>query len=469
MAGLREEIYGGARYLATREVLGIALRSLGLLVVVRALGPAAYGAYAGAVAVIVVLTFASQLGIDTYLNRDAEPFDDRRFDEASTLLAVVSVGVAAVALAASFPAERVLAHGMSVPVLRVLLLAIPLNVLWAPAQARLEKRFRFRELTRLELGGDAVLHGVSVGLVLTGLGVWGPVCGYLAWQAWLLVGSHLLAGHVPRPRRVREARAMLSFGVPFSAAQWLSSAEAVVNPLLVGPVAGTAGVGAVALGLRVLETFSFVVRLGSRLAVLGFAETRGDVARLRRGLEEAVLVQVVALGVVLSTVALALRVLAGPVLGDEWELVLDGFPALAASFLLASAFSAQQLYLQIYAGVRRVVVVHAVKLGVLAAATALLAPGLGAAAFGVASVISAANYGLVHRPVQRETGYRIEVPFAWLGAFAGLLFLGSLPVPWSLLALIPAAVVAALPWAREPVLALVRRGGTLRAREPSRP
>src|SRR6185437_11831333 len=54
--------------------------------------------------------------------------------------------------------------------LRILLLSIPLNVLWAPAQAFIERSFAYRRMGLLELGGDVVLYVVAVPAAIGGAG-----------------------------------------------------------------------------------------------------------------------------------------------------------------------------------------------------------------------------------------------------------------------------------------------------------
>lgn len=457
-AGLRARLYRGASWLGTREVVGIAIRTLGLVVTLRLLGPAAYGEYAGALAVVTLLSLLAQGGIENYLNSGEEPFDDVAFDRASTFLLCTSAAAVAGGFALSVLARGPLSAGASVPVLQVLLLTVPVNVLWAPAQARLDKAFRFRAVAWLELGGDLVLYATSVALVLAGLGVWGLVAGYAAWQSWLLVGSHVLVRRVPRldwaPAAQRE---MLGFGLPFASAQGLAQAEAVVNPLVVGPIAGTAGVGTVAFAIRVLDTFSFVTRAALRLAVMGFAATQREAARLRRGLEEAMLVQVLVLGALLAGVTLALEVLLTPVFGAEWERASDVFGFLALSYLLGAAFSAQAVYLQVLGRSWRVAQMHLVKLVLLGVSALVLVPELGAPGYGAAAALSCLAYWLVHRAVRATVPYEAASAGLWLAALAPLVFVASVPMPWALATLVPLALVASTRAAREPLLGLLAR------------
>lgn len=465
MANLRRQLYRGGGWLGAREVAGIAIRTLGLLVLVRLLGPAGYGSYAGALALVVVLTFMAQLGVETHLNRRRDAFSDHDFDVATGFLLASSAVTVTLGLALSVAAAGVLEDGMDVAILQVLILAIPINVLWAPAVARLDKQVRFRDVAALELSGDVLLHGVSIAAVLAGLDAWGPVVGYFTWQVWLLVGSHVRAGHLPRPRIDRaEWRRMLRFGRSFAAAQWLRAGEAVVNPLLVGPAAGTAGVGIVALGLRIMETLGFVIRTGVRIAVVAFSAAHDDRGRLRRTVEEAALVQVMGLGALLAAVGIGIELLVGVVFGSDWDGVSDLYPWLALAFLASAAFSAQSVLLQMRGRGWSVVAMNALKLGLVAAGTALLVPSLGIDGFGVASALATGAYLITHMETRREVGYRLAPVLPWLAAFGALLFLPHVPAAWIPVTLLPLALAAAL--ARAPVLEVASRVRTAQTAPP---
>jgi PST family polysaccharide transporter len=461
-ASLRLRIYRAGSWLGAREVLGLVVRLLGLLVTLRVLGPGQYGQYAGALAAIVFLTFVAQGGLENYLTRREEPFDDVAFDRASTYLLVSSTGVALAGLAISLGAGEVLAKGMSVPVFQVLLIAIPLNVLWAPAQARLDKALRFRAVARLELAGDVILHGASVALVLAGLGVWALVIAYVAWQLWLLVVSHLLVRHLPRPRWSGPAALdMARFGLPFAGAQGLSAAEGLLNPLIVGPVAGTAGVGTVAVALRILDTLGFVLRAGMRLAVVAFATAQRDRARLARGLEEAMLVQVLVLGSLLVALGAALELLLVPLFGAEWEAVRTVVPVLAVASLADAASSAQIAYLQSFGRSGAVVRMYAVKLAAVSVAALLLVPAMGIAGFALAGALSSVAYLVAHRAVRVDVAYDPRPTALWVVALAPLVLLGVLPGTWRLAAAAPLLAVLAVPLARAAVGRVLATGRRL--------
>ncbi|MGH9101309.1 MAG: oligosaccharide flippase family protein, partial [Acidimicrobiales bacterium] len=202
--GLREIAIRSGTYLAGREAGGMVVRLAGLVLVVRAIGPAAYGTYSAAAVFAGFAVSLSQLGAEVFLVKADGPLSTRRYDEVFTVLLITSSAVVVVGLGLSYAlAPWLRPVGVLTP-LRVMLLTVPVNVLWAPAQACLERRFAFRQMGLLELGGDFVLYGFAVPLALSGFGQWSLVAGYVAWQSWLLVGSILLAGLRPRLAWSRE-------------------------------------------------------------------------------------------------------------------------------------------------------------------------------------------------------------------------------------------------------------------------
>ena len=138
------------------------IRFLGVVIVTRQIGPHAFGTYSGAAAFIAVAVLLSQMGMEIYLIRQPEEPSKRDYDEVFTFIAVLS----AIIVLAFFGLSVLYVHfrpsaGSSVNVFRLLLISVPLNALWAPAQARIERSFGFRNMAILELGGDVILYLVA--------------------------------------------------------------------------------------------------------------------------------------------------------------------------------------------------------------------------------------------------------------------------------------------------------------------
>jgi len=174
-------------------------------------------------------------------------------------------------------------------------------------------------MAALELGGDVVLSATSVGLTLAGAGLWGPVGGYLAWQAFRLAASYRLARFRPSVVLSRaSAREIAGFGLSFSSASWIERGRELVNPLIVGPVLGPAAVGYVAVALRLGETLSFVTRATWRVSIVAFGRVQSDLGRVRRALEEGMVLQVLAGGAVLTAFSVVADDVVPVIFGERW-------------------------------------------------------------------------------------------------------------------------------------------------------
>ncbi|HEU4658778.1 MAG TPA: oligosaccharide flippase family protein, partial [Capillimicrobium sp.] len=348
MSTLRRLALRGGAVLSVREAAGVVIRLAGVLLVTRLIGPADFGIYAGAAAVVTVLAVAAQLGAELYLiRREAEP-SPATYDEVFSVLAVTTVVATALALAGSLVAGALGVGSRYLDPFRVLALTIPVNVLWAPAQAKLERAFRYGRMAVVEVGGDLALYGVAVPLAAAGAGVWAPVAGYAAWQTWLLAAGCALAGYRPRWRwSAPQARELLRYGLEYAPVPLLTRAELLVNPLVVGPVLGAASVGYVALVIRLVETLSFVMRATWRLSVVALARVQSDRRRLARGLEESMAVQVLGVAPVLAAFAILAPWLVPLLFGDAWSPAVDLYPYVAAGAVLLAVVNAHYAVLYV--------------------------------------------------------------------------------------------------------------------------
>ena len=169
-----------------REGLGILVRTAGVLLLTRLIGPEQYGLFAGSLFVVLFGTALATTGLDLFLNRRSGQVEDDWYHQVFSCLLVSSVVVTAAGVALAGVVGDVVDDQRIVGPLQVLLLSIPLNIMWVPARSRLERAFRFRPLVISEVGADVVQYVLAIGLALAGLGVWAAVYGFLARQAFML-------------------------------------------------------------------------------------------------------------------------------------------------------------------------------------------------------------------------------------------------------------------------------------------
>jgi O-antigen/teichoic acid export membrane protein len=445
--GLGEIAVRSGSYLVAREAIGGVIRLVGIVITMRAIGPRSYGLYAGAAAFVVFMSAFAQMGAEIYLMRSPRSLERRDYDQAFTFLLCTSTVVTALAVGLSYAVAPWLRPiGVLLP-LRVLLLSIPINVLWAPGQAFIERQFRYRRMGILEIGGDIALYATAVPLALLGAGPWSLVAGFFAWQTWLLVGSLLFSGLRPHwnwsPRTMRE---MSRHGLTFSGSQWVTRLGGLVNPLVVGTFAGAVGVGYVAFAYRLTDTFAFAQRGAYRIGIVAMAKIHADdTKRLRYGIEEGSLLQLLALALPFAVFGIASRWLVPLLFGRAWSLAIPIYTLLALAAVLNATGLIQTTFLYSRGRNNAVTVAAAVQTVVLAGSAVLLVKHLGVDGYGYAFLLALVNLVVLDRMVQRVTpiSYRRQIPF--VVAYAPLVMFPLVAMPWALLLLLPLFALSFVP------------------------
>lgn len=448
MSVRKQGLLAGA-YLSLREGAGMAIRLVGMLALTRLLGPTQYGLYAGSAAIVATLGTLAQMGCEVHLIRREEEPDQDLYNQTFTYLLITTLIACAVGYAISFWLGDWMGDQRFVGPFRVLLISIPVNVLWVPAQAKLERAFQYKRLAWIEVGGDVALYGVSVGLAATGAAVWAPVSGYLAWQAWLLVASCAAARYLPRLAWTRERmREIARWGFGYSSGSWLRQLEGVIGPLVVGRFAGAAGVGYATLIGRLVDTLAFPARASWRLSIVSFGKVQGDLARMRRGLSESMALQVLALGPVFAGFSLVAAIIVPLVFGHRWSHAIPLFPYLALASLGTALQTSQLTVLYVTEHNLEVAKVQGTRVALLLPSALILVPAIGLIGWGVASIITLLSLLVSDRVVRRVISPDYSATVPWALAFVPPLFIATVGIPAGLLLLVPTAFALALPSAR---------------------
>ncbi len=449
----RLAVRGGA-YLVGREAIGMAVRLAGVVVTVRIIGPSAYGIYAAAAAFVLVVAILAQMGSEVYLIRHPGEVEQARYDQAFTFLVCTSLLATGLAEAATFAAGGLLRPvGVLLP-LRVLLLSIPVNVLWAPAQAKIERRFAYRQMGLLELGGDVVLYATAVPLAVAHFGEWSLVIATFALQSWLLVGAMVLAPLRPRWRwSWPEARAMARHGFGYSSAVWINRLTGVINALVVGTFVGAAGVGFVSFAQNLVTTIGFGARGAYRLGLVALSKVPdSDRARLRYAIEEGSTLQLIALAVPFAAFAVVARWIIPLLFGAQWKAAIPVYCFLALATMLNAPSLIQTTFMLSRGDNMRVAFTAIISTTILAATAVVLVRAFGTVGFGVALVLSMADTLYSDRVVRRTTPFDYR-SFAMAAiALCPAVFFPLLPLPQAALLLAPTALLVVVPTMRHEAL-----------------
>lgn len=447
------------------------VRLTGVVVVVRLIGPGSYGLYSAAAAFVGFAARMAQMGAEIYLIRSTGAQDRRRYDEVFTLLLCTAVVVTAGGIGLTYVVGPWLRPVGVVLPLRILLLAVPLNILWAPAQARIERQLAFRQMGLLELGGDVALYGTAVPLAVLGAGLWSLVAGYFAWQAWLLVGSFVLSRLRPRLAWSRgTALAMLRHGSTYSLSTWLAAAQRSATAMIVGTFAGAAGVGIVTFAQRLVTTLNFTTRGVHRVGIAAISRAgRPERDRLSRALEEGSVLLMLAAAAPFAAFGLVARWVVPWVFGSAWAPALPVYVLLSMAAVLGVPMSVHRTVLLAYGRNLQVAVACAMSLVVVATASVLLLPSIGLVGFGVASLLGLSVTLFTHHAAVRYAAVRYRRLAVPVAALLPPALVPLVPLRWGPLLLLPAAVLAALPSTRRELWALVDAVRSLlpgRAAEP---
>jgi O-antigen/teichoic acid export membrane protein len=430
---LRERVLRGGTYLILRQGLGLAISLVGVLLLTRLIGPTNYGLYAGSLGILLFLSSVARMGVDVYLIRQEGVLDDVVYHQAFGFLLVSGFGLGGL----GFLASPLVVHWVGDPrflaPLRVLLLALPLTVLSSPAVARLERALDYQKVAGLELVGQLLYYALALPLAWRGFGVWAPIAGFSLSQAWGVGASYGLARYLPRlfwsPNLLRE---MLGYGLGYSVSSWAFKLRTLVNPLIVGPYLGAEGVGYVALASRFVETLGFVNTASYRISVAALAKVQQDLTRMRRAVEEGMVLQVMALGPLLAGFALLAPWLVPRLFGDQWSPVLIVFPFIALRFLVGAMFTLHTSVLYVFRRNWAMIICNSVHTGLLAGAALLLVPRLGLVGYGWAEVATFVDLLLIHFYSARILRFSYTQARRWVLAFVPPLFFPLVHSPWGL-------------------------------------
>ena len=426
---LRTRVLRGGYYLILRQGLGIGVSALGIILLTRAIGPDAYGLYAGAVGIFAYLSALSTWGVDVYLIRHAREPSPDDYHQAFSLLLLASLGGTGLAFLALPFLDRWMNLEGFVPIAIALFATLPISLLSIVPFARLERAIDYRSVALVELSAQLIFYPVAVPLAYQGLGPWAPVLGWYAQQLCALGLVYKMSGYRPRLRwEFARVRDMVGYGFGMSASDWLWKLANLVNPLVVGRYVGAEAVGQVALAQRFIEQLgSIIVLTAGRLSVPVFARLQEDRARLLKALTQGMSLQLIILGPTLAGFGLVLPWALPLLFGPSWLPVLDIYPFLALSYLTGTAFGLHSSALFVLRRIWEVAAFRLVDLVLFAGSALLLAPHLGLMGYAWAEVIHIPSWILLLTWFHRRIGWpNYTQAGVWFVAWAIPLFVWQL-------------------------------------------
>jgi PST family polysaccharide transporter len=373
---------------------------LATLVLVRLVEPEAFGLVALAwVALTVAFELEGGIGAAVVFRRDslAEA-------AASAFLFAVAAGTAMYGV--TFAIAPLLAAAFDAPaltdVLRVMGLLLVLRSIGTVPSALLEREIDFRSRAKAEVAGALAQVAVSIGLAVTGYGVWSLVFGQLAGSAvqsglyWLFVPWRLSL----RLASISTMRELFRYSRFVSATNLVNIANNSVDNVVVGRLLGPAPLGIYAVAFRLADFANSVIGhvvSGAMFAV--YTMLRDERERVLRAYVQ----NLQRIALFAAPVSVGLAVAAEPVvlalLGEEWRAAVTPLRILAIYGLLKSVIAPSG---DIFKGVGRPqlgLVFGVAQVAVSAAALAVLAPRYGLAGAAGAMLFALVVCGLVRLEV----------------------------------------------------------------------
>ena len=224
------------------------------VVLARLLVPHDFGVVADAMAVLVFFDVALDLGVGAALVYEQGTGITSRVHTAFTLNLIIAASLAGLGVALTPAIASFFGLSAHQAVFRVLFLYLFVRGLGEVQDSLLQRDLRFGRRATVEVCRGAARAGVSIGLALTGFGVWALVGGLLAGE---VVGTSLswwMVGFWPRLSLDRGAvRALMGFGLVFITLKLVDAIAIDSDYLVVGHRLGAVQQGLYSMGYRLPE------------------------------------------------------------------------------------------------------------------------------------------------------------------------------------------------------------------------
>ena len=419
----------------------------GMLMLTRLIGPQQYGLYAATFGIFWYFQTVCQLGIEIYLVRYEGEESLEIYDQAFVLLLLLGVLGTGVAMLGLPLLQSWMRLSGFEQVAQVVFVGLPIVLVAQVPAARLERALDYRRFAAIELANQIVFYLVALLCALQGWGVWAPVAGWYVQQIQGAVLVFWAANYRPRWHWDGALiKQMLIYSSGFSTSIWIWYARSLVNPLLIGRIAGAEAVGFVAIAIRLVEVLGFVKSATWRLAIATLSKVQNDRGRLLKAVNEGMGLQVLALAPLLVGFAWVAPWIMPKLFGAEWLPVIAIFPFIALGNLTNSLFNLHSSALYVLKKNWEVAIFHSVHIALFVGSAVLLVPQYGLMGYGLAEIAALLSYGVIHLYLVRELGKPAYLlPMIWWLAFGLALFVYQIGW-WASLGIV---VVISLPATRD--------------------
>jgi O-antigen/teichoic acid export membrane protein len=427
---LESKAFSGGLALVSRQLFGMGLALVGMLVNTRVLGPHKYGQFAIVVGLMTYAVNVGKLGLDVYLIRYQGDLKPRQFGVTQLIYLLIGsvilvVGIALGPVAAAWYNDLSLRDffwGYSI--------VPPMLVMSSAYMALLERRLAYKHVAAIESAGQLLYLCISIPIVLYYRSVWGLIFGALGQSALSLCVSAYMSRMYFHPCWDRkEAKAQLNYGLGYATSTWIMEVRGLASPLVIGKLLGSEAVAFIALATKLITMIGCAKFAIYRIYMSLLARLAVDRTKMKAALEAGLQLQVLVLGISLISFMAVGPELIKNTIGVKWLPVFNIFPFIAIGQIVNGAFSLHSSALYVIGKNREVGLFHLIHIIVFIPATWYLTTMLGnISGYGWAEVAALVSYAWIRHALRKHLFVIREriIYINMLVAVAGIILMGKL-------------------------------------------
>ena len=437
---LESKALSGGFVLVSRELFGIVLSLVGMLVTTRLLGPQKYGQFIIVYGLIQYAANVGRFGLDTYLIRYQGDLKPQQIAVTQGLYLIIGLGMALVTLFAGPLASSWYADPSLKDLFWSFACIIPFIVLSNVPMAVLDRQMDYKEAAMTELAGQLMYLGISVPIVWYSRSIWGLVLAVFGQTFIVLALSSFWTKVQFRPSfQWQEAKEQLRYGASYAASMWVWQIRDLVNPLVVGKLLGAESVAFVAMANRIVGMVGFAKTAVWRVYMSFLARISHDRNKMKEAVETGLSHQVLILGVTfISFIALSPELIKG-LMGQRWLPLLQVLPFIAAGMIVNAGFSLHSSALYVIGKNNEVTLFHMIHVTLFVTAAWFFVTTMGTIiGYGCAEVAALVSYLVLRRALRRNL-FAIKESLLYLNI---IFVLGSIAT----IASLPQSALVLHPW-----------------------
>ncbi len=401
---LKEKVLKGGISLSIRQLFVAGLSLVNVLVIARILGPERYGIVTIVLGIFYFFTPTLKLGLHVYLVRKPKLLKN---DSEQVVAFYNTVGVAiigllwcAAPLVGWWTGKSEVTQG-----LRLVLPALWLDQVSRISITMLERELRFAQVGVIEAVAQTANYLLSVILVLTGWGFWGPIIGTVARY---IVQASLGYFFYPVPWRWRwrwqSLKPALSYGFSYSSSDWLLNLKNLRVPLLVSRLLGVEAAGLISIAIRLANQLAILQMVVRRMSISVMAKLIDDPDKTRNAISQGMAYQALLIGPVCAVFSCISAWIIPIMFSEKWLISAKIFPFIALGTMVSAIFELHGSTLYATGHNYEVARKNLWFVGTLWLASLLLMPTLGLWGYGLAEIIALPSYYWIHLSIGKLFG-----------------------------------------------------------------